>query len=200
MNFARWETKENMEKLVPLIPVNKESKIEKSGVPIFYDEENLYITNRLNHTLVIGTTGSGKTQVITLPILELSMRSGESVIVHDTKNEIYEHTSEKFRNQGYKIIRINLDDARECNKWNPLELPYRLYKEGNKDKAQELIEDIGFYLLNDLSESNQDPFWINSAINYFTGLCLYKFEKEGLSNLKEIAELDSYIRENKSGL
>ena len=197
MNFARWETKENMENLVPLIPVNKDSKIKTAGLPTFYDEDHLYITNRLNHTLVIGTTGSGKTQVVTLPILELSMRSSESIIVHDTRSEIYDRTNENFRNCGYNVIRLNLDDARDCNKWNPLELPYRLYKEGNKDKAQELIEDIGFYLLNDLNESNQDPFWINSAINYFTGLCLYKFEKEGLSNLKEIAKLDDYIRENK---
>ncbi|MBQ7136996.1 MAG: type IV secretory system conjugative DNA transfer family protein [Bacilli bacterium] len=197
MNFARWETKENMEKLVPLIPVNKESQIEKSGLPIFYDEKKLYITNRLNHTLVVGTTGSGKTQVVTLPILELSKRSGESVIIHDTKNEIYEYTSEKFKNQGYNIIRINLDDARDCNKWNPLELPYRLYTDGNKDKAQELIEEIGFYLLNELSEKNQDPFWINSAINYFTGLCLYQFESHKSSNLKTIIELDAYIRENR---
>lgn len=197
MNFARWETKENMEKLVPLIPVNKDSKIEKTGLPMFYDEKNLYITNRLNHTLVIGTTGSGKTQVITLPILELSMRSEESVIVHDTRSEIYDKTKENFKNRGYNIIRLNLDDARDCSKWNPLELPFRLYKEGNKDKAQELIEDVAFYLLNDLGETNPDPFWVNSAINYFTGLCLYKFENNELPNLKEISELDSYTRENK---
>ena len=104
MNFARWETKENMENLVPLIPVNKDSKIKTAGLPTFYDEDHLYITNRLNHTLVIGTTGSGKTQVVTLPILELSMRSSESIIVHDTRSEIHDKTNEKFKKCGYNVI------------------------------------------------------------------------------------------------
>lgn len=30
----------------------------------------------------------------------------------------------------------------KCNGWNPFELPYRLYQEGNKDKAQVLLEEL----------------------------------------------------------
>lgn len=198
MNFAKWETKENMKKLIPLIGINGNSEVKASGLPIDYDEENLYITSSLNHSLIIGSTGSGKTQAVTLPMLELAARAGESVVVHDSKSELYETTYEKFKSRGYQIIKLNFDDARECNHWNPIELSNRLYKEGNKDKAQELVEDLGFYLFNDLTDTS-DPFWINSTIDYFTGLTLYCFENEEDVNLTTVFELDSQIREDSNG-
>lgn len=193
MNFAKWETKDNMKKMLSLVGVDATSEIKSSGLPITYDDEKLYITQRLDHTLVIGTTGSGKTQTVTLPILELSARAGESVVIHDTTNEIYEMTKDNFKSRGYNIIRLNLDDARDCNYWNPFELVNRLYKEGNQDKAQDLIEDLGFYLLNDLTD-NSDPFWINSTIDYFTGLTLYAIENYDYVNLNTILDLDSKVR------
>lgn len=192
MNLKHWEVKDNM----GLRAVNNNSEITKSGIPMAYDEENLYINSGNNHTLVIGSTGSGKTQVMTLPLLELSRRAGESVVVHDTKNELYDATAEKFKESGYNIIKLNFDDARESNSWNPLELPNRLFKEGNVDKSQDLIEDLGFYLLNELTEVNSDPFWSNSAISYFTGLVLYLFNNEESVSLTNIKDLDIKVQEN----
>ena len=197
MNFAKWETKENMKKYIPLIGVNWDSEIKSSGLPMAYDEEYLYISDRLNHSLVIGATGSGKTQTITLPLLELAKKANESVVIHDTKSELYDATANKFKESGYNVIKLNFDDALNCNNWNPLELPFRLYKEGNKDKAQDLLEELAFYLLNDLEDTNGDPFWINSAINYFTGLTLYAFETEEVVNLNKIRELDTLVKDNK---
>ena len=196
MNFARWETEENMKKYIPLIGVNWNTEVKSSGLPMAYDDNYLYISDRLNHTLVIGSTGSGKTQTITLPLLELANKAGESVVIHDTTNELYEATKDRFKQNGYNIIRLNFDDAIDCNSWNPLDLPYRLYKEGNKDKAQDMLEELAFYLLNDLEEVNADPFWINSAINYFTGLTLYAFENEKEVSLNTIRELDTLVKEN----
>ena len=153
MIFARWETEENMKKYIPLIGVNWNTEVKSSGLPMAYDDNYLYISDRLNHTLVIGSTGSGKTQTITLPLLELANKAGESVVIHDTTNELYEATKDRFKQNGYNIIRLNFDDAIDCNSWNPLDLPYRLYTEGNKDKAQDMLEELAFYLLNDLLSS-----------------------------------------------
>ena len=61
MNFAKWETKENMKKYIPLIGVNWNTEVKSSGLPMAYDDNYLYISDRLNHSLVIGSTGSGKT-------------------------------------------------------------------------------------------------------------------------------------------
>ena len=96
MSFAMWENPENMKKNIPLIEVNGKTRVDVSGLPICYDEKNLYISENANHSLVIGTTGSGKTQAITLPLLELANLAQESVVVHDTTNELYEKTKDKF--------------------------------------------------------------------------------------------------------
>ena len=196
MIFANWETKENMKKYIPLIKVNWNTGVKSSGLPIAYDDKYLYISDRLNHSLVIGSTGCGKTQTITLPLLELANKAGESVVIHDTTTELYETTNEIFKENGYNVIKLNFDETAECNNWNPLDLPYRLYKDGNKDKAQDIIEDLAFYLFNDIDEVNIDSFWINSAINYFTGLTLYAFENEEKVNLITIRDLNMQVNES----
>lgn len=196
MNFARWETIENMKKLVPLTAVDGTKKIKSSGLPMAYDDENLYIDSRSVHSLIIGTTGSGKTQAITLPMLKLACLGGESVIVHDPKFEVYENTKDMFKENNYNIIKLNLDDAIDTNYWNPFEIAKKYYDNGNLDKAQETIENLGHYLLNEIEEKDSDPFWINSATSYFIGICLYALEKEKEVNLTTIYDIDESIREN----
>lgn len=192
MNYSRYETLEEMKKILERVTID--SEVKKSGLPVAYDEESLYIIGREGHSLVIGSTGSGKTQTITLPMLELALRANESVVIHDTKNELYEATSEKFKKKGYNVIRLNFDDSIATANWNPFALPLKIYKEGNTDKAIDLIEDIAYYLFNDKENKNSDPFWINSAIDYFTGLTLYAFENYNEVNLDTINEIDSLIR------
>ena len=61
-----------------------------SGIPMTYDDDSLYIDDKAIHSLVIGTTGSGKTQAILLPQARLAIKAGESIVVNDVKGEIYE--------------------------------------------------------------------------------------------------------------
>ena len=196
MTFAKWETKENMEKGLPLNKVNRKSEIKQSGLPMSYDEEYLYTDSKFSHSLVIGSTGSGKTQTITLPMLEMASMAGENVIVQDNMGELYEHTKKLFVDKGYNVIRLNFNNSDESMGWNPFMLPYKLYKEGNIDKAMDLIEDLVYYLLVDEHDFGGDDFWINSVIDYFTGLILYSFENNTEVTFKSLYDLDDYIRNN----
>ena len=196
MTFAKWETKENMEKGLPLNKVNRKSEIKQSGLPMAYDEEYLYTDSKFSHSLVIGSTGSGKTQTITLPMLEMASMAGENVIVQDNMGELYEHTKKLFIDKGYNVIRLNFNNSDESMGWNPFMLPYKLYKEGNIDKAMDLIEDLVYYLLVDEHDFGGDDFWINSVIDYFTGLILYSFENNTEVTFKSLYDLDDYIRNN----
>ena len=196
MKFAEWETLENMKELMPLSKVNGKEKIKASGLPIGYDGEYLYVNDRGTHSLVIGSTGSGKTQCITLPMLHQTWLAGESVIVSDSSYELYDETKEEFENNGYKIYKLNFDEATDTNNWNPFEFIKKLYEEKNYDKAKDEIESLGYYLINGPEEQNSDPFWITSAINYFTGICLYLLENKRELNLDSIYEADNIIKEN----
>ena len=173
MSYAKWETRENMFQRV--IQINENSVIEKGGIPIMYDENNLYLNNDEAHSLIIGTTGSGKTQSTILPLMKLSMLAGESIIINDVKGELYNKTANNFKENGYNVIVLNFDNPKYGDSWNPLDLPYKLYQEGEKDKALKIIEDLGYYLLTDTNDTS-DPFWTNAAIDFFAGLVLYLFK------------------------
>ena len=196
MNYARWETLDNLKNLIRLNEVTiEDKKISSSGIPMAYSKNSLYFDSRSNHSLVIGRTGSGKTQVITLPMMKLASMANESVIVSDPAKEIYEITKDSFIKNGYRVIKLNFDECIDTDNWNPFSLVKKYYEGGNKDRAVELIEDLGFYLLYDDDEKNADPFWINSAISYFTGVCLYCLEKEDNISLKKVYEVSETIKE-----
>ena len=192
MAYSRWATAEELKS--KLTPISYDSEIKKSGIPMMYDANNLYIKDDEAHTLVIGSTGSGKTQSIMLPQLRLAIKAQESFIVHDVKGEIYDILSGELKKQNYNTIVINLDDPTIGNNFNPLSLPYELYKNGQKDKAIELLENVGYYFCcNETFNANIDPFWNNSATSLFIGLALYLFDnaKEEEINISSLLSIVS---------
>lgn len=64
-----------------------------------------------------------------------------------------------FKKQGYNIVILNFRDPEKGNSWNPLALPYMYYKQGNQDKATELLEDVSLNILYDKSEGGDSAFW-----------------------------------------
>ena len=90
MISTNWEDSSIIKR--KLTSANFTKKIKKSGLPVLYDNNKLYIDNRTNNTLIIGASGSGKTQTIILPQLELIRLAFENAIVHDTTSKIYEMT------------------------------------------------------------------------------------------------------------
>ncbi len=181
MSYGRWATKEEI--MEHTTKITKDSKVEKSGMMFMYDNDSIYINNAESHNLVIGGTGSGKTQTTIMPQIYLSIKAGESFIVNDHAGELFEEFSGLAKENGYKVQVINFRDMTKGNNYNPLYIPYKLYKEDRVDEAIELIENVGYNLISDFNQTEADPFWENSAINLFTGLALYLFEK---ANEKEI--------------
>lgn len=193
MSYAKWETRENMLKYV--FKINDKSIIEKSGFPIMYDENNLYLTKEEAHSLIIGTNGSGKTQAAILPLIKLSMLAGESIVINDIKGDIYERTTKNFKDNGYNVVVLDFDNPKYGDSWNPLTLPYKLYQDGEHDKALKIIEDLGYYLFTDIKDTS-DPFWINMVTDYFSGLVLYLFKKAKREqiNLRSVFALSAELQ------
>ena len=175
MAYSRWATTEEL--MSKLTQISYDSNIKKSGIPMMFDDNHLYIKDDEAHTMVIGSTGSGKTQSITLPQLRLAIMAGESIIVHDVKGELFNILSGELKEKNYNTMVINLDNPKIGNNFNPLTLPYNLYKKGDKDLAVELLEEVGHYFCcSENIQENVDPFWNNSATSLFVGLTLYLFD------------------------
>ena len=171
--YSRWATEKEMTKELKQLYI-KDKKYENAGVPLINDGKTMWIDDGESHNLIIGSTGSGKTQNIVHPLVKILGKKGESMIITDPKGEIYHESAGLLKERGYNIIVLNFRDPQKGNTWNPLALPYHLYKNGNVDKAMELLDDVAANIL--YEEGSKDPFWERISADYFVGLTLGLFE------------------------
>ena len=173
--YSRWAKDKEVKKELSCVPLRQKS-CKEAGVPILLNKEEMWVDNGEYHSLVIGATGSGKTQTVILPMVYSLAKARESMIITDPKGEIYEKTSNMLRARGYQILLLNFRDPQNGNAWNPMSLPYQIYKSGNQDKAIELLDDLALNILYDDSNKNADPFWEKTSADYFSGVALGLFE------------------------
>ena len=185
--YSRWCTDKEMKKQLKVVLPNAETS-DIAGIPLINDGKKIWVDGGEYHNLIIGSTGSGKTEMIVQPMVKLLAKKGESMIITDPKGEIYEMNANELRERGYNIVLLNFRNPQNGNCWNPLTLPYELHKNGNQDKSIELLEDLALNILYDESSKGQDPFWEKTSADYFTGLALALFDdaKEDEINLNSI--------------
>lgn len=197
--YSRWLKEKEMKKAPKVFRVDvKGDEAAAGGVVLVNDGKYMWVDDSEAHTLVIGATGSGKTTAVVDPLTYSLCKHGESMIFTDPKGEIYKNHAELLKARGYKIIVLNFRSPELGNAWNPLTLPYRLYKDGNVDKAIELVDDVALNILQDKKAS--DPFWEKSASDYFSGCTLGLLEdaKEEQVNLNAISYMTT-VGEEKFG-
>ena len=94
------------------------------------------------HALVLGTTGTGKTQLLANPTIRILAHSGQkpSMVMTDPKGELYADNAAVLEKEGYKCIVLNLNDPYASSMWNPMEIAYRTYQ-----RAGELAKEVKKY-------------------------------------------------------
>ena len=196
--YSRWCTDKEMKEKLSKINI-KDEVYKASGIPLINDGKSIWVDNGDSHNIVIGSTGAGKTQDIVHPTVKVLAKNGESMIITDPKAEIYKEHAGLLKALGYNIIVLNFRDPQRGNCWNPLALPYKLYKEGNTDKAMELLDDVASNILYE-EGGNKDAFWEKTSADYFAGLALGLFEdaKEEEVNINSISVMTT-IGEEKFG-
>ena len=197
--YSKWADAKDLQKELKMIRPT-DAKTDAAGIALINDGKKIWVDDGDYHNLIIGSTGSGKTQNIIFPMIEILAKHGESMIITDPKGELYEKKSNMLRSKGYNIVLLNFRDPGRGNAWNPMTLPYNLYKSGNRDKAMELLDDLALNILYDEGNKNADPFWEKTSADYFSGLCLGLFDdaKEEEINLNSIS-LMTTVGEEKMG-
>ena len=170
-----------------------EDDYNSAGLPVIVHENEIYVDDSESHSLVIGSTGSGKTRRVILPLINILARKGESMVITDPKGELYMNTKRSLIEKKYRIITINLRDPQKSNSWNPLELPYLSYREGDIDRAVEMLYELANNIFKADKTASQDPFWTDSAADYFCGLALALFAdaKQDEINLNSVLAMDA---------
>ena len=135
---SNWLTPDQMKKIYQFYNHNYDElkNVTKIGVPVRAElvngklEVNMY---QNIHTMVIGTTGSGKTTQFIDPIMQILGETAAKpcFVVTDPKGELYDHHSNKLRKRGYNVLVFDLQDPFKSTCWNPMTRAYDLNEKAN---------------------------------------------------------------------
>ncbi|MCL2665785.1 MAG: type IV secretory system conjugative DNA transfer family protein [Defluviitaleaceae bacterium] len=163
-NDSRWADSEEIKKYRSVVKINLEAdEYPGAGIPIISDGTTAYVDDSDTHTLIFGSTGSKKTRLFGMPLINILAMAGESFITTDPKGELFNKTSGLVEARGYKMIVLNFRDLKQSDCWNPLTLPYELYHSGKTDEAISLLNDLLTALAEPQRKGAKDPYWITMA-------------------------------------
>lgn len=132
------------------------------------------VHNAQKNLIVAGDMATGKTTSVLFPLVDKMIKQEESLMILDSKEEYINKYHNKLKEKNYNIVVLNLRDLDKSDGWNPIQIAYELYKNGNTDKAMDYLEKTAktmFY-----EDSSVDPFWSLTASDFFTGVTLALFE------------------------
>lgn len=171
---VRFETEEEIKDRYT--EVNFESgKVNGAGIPVISTGRTAYVDDSEASTFVVGASGSGKTRKVLMPYTLSCIRKNENLIIHDPKGEINKHMYRELEKEGYKVIVLDYRRPLRGDRYNPLEYPSKLYREGNTSRAAEMFLAFGETMFSD-RKSEKDPYWNLTASSYLTGLSLLQAE------------------------
>ncbi len=132
---SRFLTNKERDTFFPATTYEQLQKVKKDGVPVraVLDRKGKLEINFLSgtHSLVIGSTGSGKTTTFINPMIQLlgATNCGSSMIMTDPKGELFSLHSKFLKERGYDVLLLDLRDTYSSSRWNPLESIWDMYQE-----------------------------------------------------------------------
>ena len=160
---AAWMSEKEMRSVLEVTSPSKARGVilgEYNGSAVCMPENT-----RLNrHIAIFGASGTMKSRAVIRNALFQSIKRNESVVVTDTKGELYSDTAELFRQNGYEVKVYNLVDPGHGDSWNCMS-----DIQGDTLMAQVLTNVI----IGNTSSGKGDHFWDNGEGNLLKALVLY---------------------------
>lgn len=181
--------------LFPKIPEKYLTTVPPSGSVVFGKD---YHTNKTvaaepgHHTLICGSTGSGKTASCLIPSI-LSCNTGSKQIVDIKSRELVYKTANIY-DENTRIIDFNIKKPWVWG-WD---IFYKLPKDGSATEQQVLkvVREVASVVVP--KSTSGDAFWADAARNEFIGLMLFEFCYGGLTEFIDIVNsmMNTPLREH----
>lgn len=171
---------------------------ESGGVITHFEKDGnkdkvYYIANNI-HTLLVGSSGSGKSRSIIIPTITMLGLAGENMLISDVKGELYLYTAEKLKELGYDVITIDFISFLKSNCYNYLDIIINAVEDDNIPLAESLIND----LTNILVEKNDktEPIWKNGEMSVIkTAIMAVVLENKGKREYQTLANAYYFVAE-----
>lgn len=135
------------------------------------------------HSLVIGSSGTGKSTVVIIPTLYNLGRYGHSICINDPSGELYQNTSGYLCKLGYRVKVLNFCKPEMSDGYNPL---------SRIESNSEIYKTATTIVQNSLGKSATDGFWNSQAIDFISLMILVlkkqKIEYQNLANVKHLID------------
>ena len=152
---AHFQTDEEIKNNFKIASYNMLPQVDIEGIPVKAEEtkKGYDITfSKPAHTLIIGTTGSGKTTTFINPTIQIlsNTKTQPSMLISDPKGELYSLHAKSLIKRGYDVKVLDLRNPYCSIRWNPLEKPFEMYQEmlALDDKVR-VNEEEGYYIFED---------------------------------------------------
>ena len=152
---SHFQTEQEILKNYTTIEYSKLPKTSIEGIPIIAEQnKKVYEVTftKPAHTLIIGTTGSGKTTTFINPTIQILSNTEEqpSMLISDPKGELYSLHAKSLEKRGYDVKVLDLRNPYCSIRWNPLEKPYMMYQEMLHVEDKVIVnEEEGYYIFED---------------------------------------------------
>ena len=133
---SRWMTEKEKRDIFKVYEYSKLGDVKKDGIPVSakIDAKKKDMEVAFNspcHSIVIGSTGSGKTTTFVSPMIQLlaATNAGSSMVITDPKGELFAMHSKYLKDRGYDVKVVDLRDTYSSYRWNPLDGIWDAYTE-----------------------------------------------------------------------
>lgn len=168
---SRWMTEKEKKEIFKTYSFNSLDTVKKDGIPVMaiLDDKKKDMQIAFNspcHSIVIGSTGSGKTTTFVSPMIQLlgATSAGSSMIITDPKGELFSLHSKFLQDRGYDVKVVDLRDTYSSYRWNPLDSiwnQFEEYRDAHKKAFKRIdnVFDSGLVLDKDINENEELTEW-----------------------------------------
>lgn len=200
---AWWLQKKDYDKVFKYNEIDrnkdyKESCFTSAGVITNFErdknKEKIYFINENLHTLLIGSSGSGKSRSILIPTITMLGLASENMLISDVKGELYLYTAPKLKELGYNVIALDFINFLKSNHYNYLDLVINAVEDDNIPLAESLVNDI----VNILVEKNDktEPIWVNGEQSVIkTAIMAVVIENKGRREYQTLTNAYYFVAE-----
>jgi type IV secretion system protein VirD4 len=150
----RWMTSPERDKEYFYTTATQIKNIKKTGTLLRFEatanDIQINMCSKDYHTIVLGTTGSGKSQTFVFPMIYTLGHSGAkpNMVITDPKGELFNTMSQTLRLQGYDVQVFNLSEPMRSSRWNPFETSWDMFQ-----RAQNIEKEIKKHTSEDPNKS-----------------------------------------------
>lgn len=169
MESSRFQSEKELKENFKVYDFEELKNIEVTGSIIKAEQKEgklSVVFAKPAHTLVIGTTGSGKTTTYVSPSIQIlsETKTKPSLFISDPKGELYADHAESLERKGYEVKVLDLRNPYNSIRWNPLERAYTFYQKAihlkdeivdDDEHGQFVFEEIAYQSINEVEAAVQ---------------------------------------------